>query len=702
VAISRRTFLSTVAAGTAAAAIPLVATRAAAASPVGDVVGKITVGYQGWFACPGDGAPIGGWWHWSANRSQPPSTTNTTIESWPDMREFDHGYTTAYPNLGNGQPAQLFSSYDAQTVNTHFKWMQTYGVDTAALQRFNPTGDEGPTRDAMAIKVRAAAEATGRKFYIMYDVTGWTNMQSEIKNDWTTKMLAHTASSSYAKQNGKPVVCIWGFGFTDDGRPFTPAQALDVINWFKGQGVYVIGGVPTWWRQGINDSRPGFLDAYHAFHAISPWMVGRARTLEDLDSYYNNANVGDYADCQAHGIDYLPCVLPGDLQWGDRRHGDYYWRSLYNMIRLGSQGLYVSMFDEFNEGNQIAKTAETAAFVPAGAGIRPLDEDGTACSADYYLRITGDGGKMLKGQIALTSVRPTQPNGGTTPPPTDPTGNLAAGKAASASSSNSGFAPANATDGNVATYWESAGGTFPQWYQVDLGAAYDVTRIVLRLPTSWETRTETLSVQGSQDGSSFSTAAGSAGYTFDPSTGNTATITVPTVRLRYLRINITGNTGWPAAQIAQIEAYAGSTTTPPPANTDLARGKPTSESSHTQTYGSGNTVDGNADTYWESANNAFPQWLQVDLGTATSVGRVMLRLPAAWGARTQTLSVQGSTNGSSFSTLSAASGRSFAPGSANTVTVTFTPASTRYLRITFTANSSWPAGQLSTVEAYAS
>jgi len=36
------------------------------------------------------------------------------------------------------------------------------------------------------------------------------------------------------------------------------------------------------------------------------------------------------------------------------------------------------------------------------------------CSADYYLRLTNDGGKMLKGQIALTATRPTAPvlNGG--------------------------------------------------------------------------------------------------------------------------------------------------------------------------------------------------------------------------------------------------------------------------------------------------
>src|SRR5262249_50648860 len=152
-AVSRRTFLSTVAAGSAAtllindaaaasasAASPS-ASLSAAGSPPGDVVGKISVGYQGWFACPGDGAPIGGWWPWSRDRFQPPSPSNPTIVSWPDMREFTRAYPTAYGNLGDGRPATLFSSYDQQTVDTHFQWMRTYGVDTAALQRFNPVGD---------------------------------------------------------------------------------------------------------------------------------------------------------------------------------------------------------------------------------------------------------------------------------------------------------------------------------------------------------------------------------------------------------------------------------------------------------------------------------------------------------------------------------------------------------------------------------
>lgn len=387
------------------------------ASGVGDVVGKITVGYQGWFACPGDGSPINLWWHWSNDWSQAPSPSNNAIKSWPDVREYTSTFQTAYSNLNNGSPAKLFSSYTQQTVNTHFLWMQQNGIDCAALQRFNPNGQEGPTRDAMAVRVRTAAETYGRKFYIMYDVGNWTNMQSEIKTDWTTKMSAHTASSAYAKQNGKPVVAIWGFGFDDNNHPWSAAVCNEVITWFKNQGCYVIGGVPRGWRTGTDGSRTGFISVYHNFNMLSPWLIGAIGNIGDADNIYNNFMVPDQADCNANGVDYQPCVLPGDLQLRQRAHGDLMWRQFYNAVRLGCQGIYISMFDEYNEGNQIAKTAPDASFVPAGSGILALDEDGTKCTSDYYLRLTGDGGKMLKGQIALTATRPTLPdpnNGGTT------------------------------------------------------------------------------------------------------------------------------------------------------------------------------------------------------------------------------------------------------------------------------------------------
>ena len=117
--------------------------------------------------------------------------------------------------------------------------------------------------------------------------------------------------------------------------------------------------------------------------------------------------------------------------------------------------------------------------------------------------------------------------------------------------------PGNATDGNTSTYWESVNSAFPQWLQVDLGAAKSFSRIGLDLPpsSSWSTRTQTLTASGSTDGSGFSTIVAPAGYTFNPSTGNTVTITFPATNARYVRLNFTGNTGWPAGQVSEFQVW---------------------------------------------------------------------------------------------------------------------------------------------------
>jgi beta-glucosidase len=148
-------------------------------------------------------------------------------------------------------------------------------------------------------------------------------------------------------------------------------------------------------------------------------------------------------------------------------------------------------------------------------------------------------------------------SGGTQPPP-PPNTNLALGKTITASGYTQVYGPGNANDNNTNSYWESTDNAFPQWLQVDLGSSSTVGRIVLTLPpsTAWGTRTETLSVQCSADGTNFSTLVGSAGYTFDPSSGNTVTITVPSTNSRYLRLNVTGNTGWPAGQVSEFEVFS--------------------------------------------------------------------------------------------------------------------------------------------------
>ena len=214
------------------------------------------------------------------------------------------------------------------------------------------------------------------------------------------------------------------------------------------------------------------------------------------------------------------------------------------------------MFDEFNEGNQIAKTAATPAGVPVNSGFLALDEDGTACSSDYYLRLTADGGAMLKGQLALIATRPTSPvaGGGTGQPP-----NLALRKPVSESGHTQTYACANAVDDNQDTYWESPNNAFPQWIQVDLQAATALGRLVLTLPpaSAWATRTQTLSVLGSTDGSAFTTLVPSTSRTFDPATGNTATVPLPSgATARYVRLVFTANTGWPAGQASEVRLYA--------------------------------------------------------------------------------------------------------------------------------------------------
>ncbi|MEU5914153.1 CARDB domain-containing protein [Micromonospora sp. NPDC047527] len=137
------------------------------------------------------------------------------------------------------------------------------------------------------------------------------------------------------------------------------------------------------------------------------------------------------------------------------------------------------------------------------------------------------------------------------------------------------------------------------------------------------------------------------------------------------------------------------------AATNLAQGRPTQESGHADVYDSSRVVDGNAGSYWESVNNSFPQWVQVDLGSSQTVNQVVLKLPTAgWATRTQTLSVRGSANGSSFTDLVASQTYTFNPASGSTVTINVNQAATRYVRITITANSGWPAGQLSELEVY--
>lgn len=137
-------------------------------------------------------------------------------------------------------------------------------------------------------------------------------------------------------------------------------------------------------------------------------------------------------------------------------------------------------------------------------------------------------------------------------------GNLAAGRPVVASSEIAGCcAAANATDSNTDTYWESANNAFPQTIAVDLGSAVTVSRVAVKTNPGWGGRTQKLEILASTDGTNYTTVVPATDYAFDPGTNNnTATVTLPQpIQQRYIQVKVTANSGWPAAQIAELEAY---------------------------------------------------------------------------------------------------------------------------------------------------
>ncbi|WP_327720655.1 discoidin domain-containing protein [Streptomyces sp. NBC_00490] len=165
-----------------------------------------------------------------------------------------------------------------------------------------------------------------------------------------------------------------------------------------------------------------------------------------------------------------------------------------------------------------------------------------------------------------------------------------------------------------------------------------------------------------------------------------------------------GNSGWSSTwSDCSTWPQPGQGNPDPDPTRNLAKGRPATATGSQDVYTPGKAVDGDANSYWESTNNAFPQSWTVDLGSTQAVRRLVLKLPpsAAWGARTQTVTVLGSTDGSAYTTVLGSAGYRFDPATGNTATISL-PGGTslRYLRLSVSANTGWPAGQFSEVEVY--
>ncbi|MEU8465762.1 family 20 glycosylhydrolase [Streptomyces sp. NPDC029003] len=144
--------------------------------------------------------------------------------------------------------------------------------------------------------------------------------------------------------------------------------------------------------------------------------------------------------------------------------------------------------------------------------------------------------------VAAVGHNPAWPGG-------SPSGNLALGRPATASTTETAaFPAAAATDGDPGTRWSSAYGD-PQWLRVDLGAVRDIGRVVLRWEAAYG---KSFQIQLSDDAVTWRTVRSTA-----DATGGVQDLTGLSGTGRYVRMYATQRGTSYGYSLYEFEVYAG-------------------------------------------------------------------------------------------------------------------------------------------------
>lgn len=373
--------------------------------------GKVLCGYQGWFRCPGDGTE-NGWLHWSRDRNRI-SPATVTFEMWPDMTEY--GPEERYPATGlaypDGQPAELFSSANAATVDRHFRWMEEYGIDGVFVQRFL-VNLPNPSFDVVLSHMRASAKKSGRTYAICYDLSGArsSRMVDQLLSDWKRlvdeeKLLE---DERYLRHEGKPVLFVWGF-FSDRFEADVAHRLIDSLKTEDRYGVTLIGGCQWPWR---TERDPEWARAFRRLDVISPWNIGNVRVENGMKFAATDGWQADREEAESHGAEFLPVVYPG-FGWTNlkgersnrdtipRRKGEFFREQFAAAKESGATMAYVAMFDEVDEATAIFEVTDSPPSEPRFQTLEGLP-------SDFYLRLTGEGTKMIRGERTVDQAPPIE------------------------------------------------------------------------------------------------------------------------------------------------------------------------------------------------------------------------------------------------------------------------------------------------------
>ncbi len=386
--------------------------------------GLVMAGYQGWFTAEGDGADRG-WHHYEKSGKFEPGMN--TIDFWPDVREYVKTYKTSF-KYPDGSDAYVYSPYDEESVDLHFKWMKEFGIDGVFMQRFvseiKSVKGKNHFNKVLANALKAAKKYN-RAICVMYDLSGCTSADMQIlTNDWVElqtlfSLFNNIENPTYLRQNKRPLVVLWGVGF-NDGRKYTLTDVNNTMESLRGptQKVSIMLGVPYYWRTLDRDTQndPLLHTLIKKSDIIMPWAVGR----------YNNNSYSDVATtrlimdinwCNTNKVSYVPLVFPG-FSWGNlkgdfslydqipRLKGDFLWKQIAGAKSAGAKSLYVAMFDEMDEGTAIFKTSKEGSLPLNGSGKFVGIEE--TLDTDYYLWLTGQATRWFHGENGYGLVKPVR------------------------------------------------------------------------------------------------------------------------------------------------------------------------------------------------------------------------------------------------------------------------------------------------------
>ena len=223
-----------------------------------------------------------------------------------------------------------------------------------------------------------------------------------------------TANPRYLHEGGRPVVQVWGFYFNNAHNRMTAELGSQLVDYFRTPGRYsafLVGGGDWDWRRNPDVA---WQTLFRRFDAYAPWNIGNYTKDAAGDKHASTHSwADDKRECETNGVFWLPVIYPG-FNWDNlqrlppgtsnipRRSRKFLWEQFHALSKLGVNSVYVAMFDEVDEGTAIFKVSSTPPTQGHFVGYEGLP-------SDWYLRLVGEGGPLLKNRLPVPVEIPIKP-----------------------------------------------------------------------------------------------------------------------------------------------------------------------------------------------------------------------------------------------------------------------------------------------------